>query len=368
MLKGNAARGAYAHSFGYLDDRTTYSDGFKGIDLRPDLKAAMDRGMEIAFKALTTESGGAGTAGYALIPVSVDPRIVDQSRKFTPWTELIPRVTNQGITADYNIITAKGAGFTALENAPMTTADDTEDRESEWIKYLYSVGSVTGQVQSAMPSYIIQGLQPSGTGAASATFGSPTAPNAKQYEVLKRAQALKELEENLIWNGNSTTDATQFNGIIAQQSTTNQTDKSSTALNWGDIEKSVEDAYADSGRVTISASDSSSLIDTRKIMIDSFRYKPGEMNGTAGFGVPARVVLETMTGPVPLIPSQYLSRTSGAKQMFFLDMEYVEMRVLQDMSYEDLAKENDSQRFMLKIYEALLVRAPLFNAFIDNIA
>jgi hypothetical protein len=86
------------------------------------------------------------------------------------------------------------------------------------------------------------------------------------------------------------------------------------------------------------------------------------------FGVPPQLVLQTMVGAIPVIPSMYLSNTSGAKQIFFLDTDFIEMRVLQDMTYEDLAKTNDSSKFMLKIYECLIMRAPSFNSFIDNIA
>ena len=59
----------------------------------------------------------AGTAGLSLIPIYVDPIIIDETRKFTTLVELIPRVTNQGTTADYNRMTAKGGGFTAAEDA-----------------------------------------------------------------------------------------------------------------------------------------------------------------------------------------------------------------------------------------------------------
>jgi len=63
----------------------------------------------------------------------------------------------------------------------------------------------------------------------------------------------------------------------------------------------------------------------------------------------------------------YLSNTSGAKQIYFLDTDYIEMRVLQDMTYEPLAKTNDSNKFMLKIYECFVMKNPAFNAFIDDI-
>jgi len=363
--------GPYQHSFGYLEHKSVYFDPYNGVDMRPQLKDLVDLGIERtveSLKALTSTAGGAGTAGNALVPVFVDPRIVDRTRKFTPWVELVPRVTNLGKEADFNFISTKVTGITAAEDAPLSDVTDTEDRSSTAIKYLYSVGRVTGQAQAAIPPYIVQGLQPSGTGTNTATFNSPAAPNAKQYEVLKRAQALREKEESLIWTGNASTDSTEYSGIPTLQSTTNQTDRAAAALRWTDIEDTVRLAYDDSGRPTIAGSDASSLVDIRKIMIDNFRYGPKEIGGTAGFGVPASVVIETMVGPIPVIPSQFLSTTTGAKQVFFLDMEYIEMRVLQDMTFEELAKTNDSQKFMLKIYEALLSRAPQFNSFIDNIS
>jgi hypothetical protein len=63
-----------------------------------------------------------------------------------------------------------------------------------------------------------------------------------------------------------------------------------------------------------------------------------------------------------------MTTTAGSKQLWFLDTDFIEMRVLQDMTYEDLAHTNDSYKFLLKIYECLIVRAPSFNAYVDNIA
>ncbi len=339
------------------------------VDLRKDLKALVAVGMQrMQAKALTSTAGGAGTAGFALVPIFVDPRIVDRTRKFTPWVELIGRVTNQGLFADFNIISAKDPAITAAEGGPLDDQTDTEDRVSKAIKFLYATGLVTGPMMAGMPSFIIEGLVPQGDGIRNTTFGSPTAPNAKQYEVLKRSRALREKEESLIWNGNVSTDATQYDGIVAQQSTTNQNDKSATAFGFDDIEDTVVLAFDDSGRPNMAGADSSTTKDIRKTMIDQFRYRPGDLPGVAGFGVPAPIVLETMVGPTPLVPSQQLTTTSGAKQLWFLDMEFIEMRVLQDMTFQDMAITNDSNKFMLKIYETLLLRAPQFNAFVDNIS
>ena len=139
-------------------------------------------------------------------------------------------------------------------------------------------------------------------------------------------------------------------------------------LTWDDIETSVRYAFDDGGRPKIAVASSAVLQDIRKIIIDTFRYNPSDMAGSLPFGVSASIVLQTLVGPIPVIPSMYLLNTSSAKQIYFLDTDYIEMRVLQDMTYEDLAKTNDSQKFMLKIYECLIMRNTAFNSFVDNIA
>ena len=357
-------RSAYAHSFGALKDGTRYVDPKNGFDMRDSLN---DR-LQIGLKALTSTAGDGGTAGYAMVPIYVDPRVVDTTRKETPLVELIPRVTNQGLTADYNIITAKGGGYTAVEDAALPETNDTYDRASTSIKFLYAVGRVTGPMQAAMPSYMLEGFQPSGGGLGTSTFGNQSAPNAKQFEVLMKARELRELEENLIVNGSVSTDATQFNGIVALQSTTNVLDLDGAAITNDDIETAVRYAVDDGGRPKLAVASSSVVQDIRKIIVDTYRFSPSDIaGGSLPFGIAPSIVLHTIAGPIPVIFSRFLSNTSGAKQIYFLDTDWIEMRVLLDMTYQEMAITNDSQKFMLKIYECLIMRNTAFNSFIDDI-
>lgn len=366
-MRGNAFLGstdgldehaAYATSFGSLHTKTRYMDGFQGIDLRA----------KAGFKATDTEQGGAGTAGFAMIPVYLSPNIIDESRKFTPLVELIPRVTNLGMFADWNNITSKGDAFVAYEDGAFPENDDVVDRNSVPIKYLYSVGRVTGQALAGQPAFVLEGFQPTGSGLAGSSFGNVATGNAMQLRVTTAARALKELEESLIVNGDASTNAKEFSGIVKLQGTTNVVDLSGSAMTFDDIETAVRYAWDDSGLVKIAIGSSAAVTDVRKIIIDTFRYNPSDIpNGVLPFGVPSAIVMHTMSGPVPLLPSQYLSNTSGAKQIYFLDTDYIEMRVLQDMTYDRLGKNNDSDKFFLKIYECLIMKNPKFNSFIDNI-
>ena len=371
--KGMNIGGAYEQSFGMLPEETTYSMGLqaKSMDLRPELLKTLNKGYgSIAAKAFGITAGGAGTAGYAMIPVYVDPRIHDESRKYTPLTEMLRRVTNRGTTADYNVITAKGAAFTAHPDAAMTEADDTYDRRSSQIKYLYSVGRVLGPAQAATPSYMVEGFEPTGAGnVPGSTFANGTAPNAMQLRVLTAARAYKELEEDLILNGDDSDDTTEFDGLITQQGSTNQNDLDGAALAYDDIEDSVQEAWDDGGRPDLAVAPSSIVTQIRKILKDEFRFSPSDYsNNEFTYGIPGAISLETISGRITVLPSQFMTNTSGSRQMFFFDSRFIEVRVLQDMTYEKLAKVNDSEKFMLKGYETVINRAPAFSSFLDNMA
>ena len=366
-------KSAYLQSFGLMEENTPYVNGWMGVDQRSELQNIVETNMK-ALGTTSATAGGVGTAGVAMVPVYLDPRIVDTTRKYTPLVELVPRVTNMGLTADFNTVTAKGTAISASEDAPLQEQDDTYDRSSVSMKFLYAVGRVTGQAQAAYPSYVIDGFQASGSGLAGSAFANQSAPNAKQLNVIMKARSMRELEENLILNGNATTstgdgaDGTEFNGIVTQQSTTNKVDKNTTALEYDDIETALQYAFDDGGRPNIAVASSSVVGDLRKIVVDTFHYRPADMATSLPFGVSSQLVLDTMVGPVPIIPSMYLSNTSGSKSIYFLDMNFIEMRVLQDMTYEELAKTNDSQKFMLKIYEALVMKNTAFNSFIGEIS
>jgi hypothetical protein len=361
--------GAYFTSFGNLPSGTKYYDPMDGIDMKASAELVTKNNP--VFKALNTESGGSGTAGYALIPVFVDPRLVDRTRKETPLSTLLPRVTNRGITADYIVITAKGGAFTAAEDASLSETTTTYDRGSKSIKYLYAIGRVTGQAIAAVPGYNMDSIQGTSEYLGS-SFGSAAASNALQQEVLVKTREIKELEENLLINGDSTTsgvsgnpDGTEFDGIISLQSTTNQKDLSSAALTLGDIDAGIKLAYDDGGRPNIAICDSSTYTDLLGLLNNKIGYMQAQVETQWGF---TAIKLNTMVGQVTVIPSRFMTTVSGSKQMYFLDTSVIEVRVLQDLTYEDLAKTSDARKFMLKEYITLINRAPAFCSFIDNIA
>jgi len=354
-----SAGSPYQFSFGNLAHGTVYSNPgnfeVKNVNGYTNIKYLGERFEQglVNLKATMSTSGGAGTAGYAMVPIYVDPRVVDTTRKYTPLVELIPRVSNQGVTADYNIITAKGGGFTTVEDGALAETNTTYDRASTAIKYLYAVGRVTGQAIAAFPPYMLAGFMPSS--GATGVFNDLGAPNAKQMEVLVKTREIRELEENLIINGNASTDATQYSGIVTLMSTTNTSTTSPLALDT--IDTVISYAFDDGGRPNLAICDSVTFTKLLHLLNAKIGYLQPMQQVFWGFST---IVLNTMVGQIPVIPSMYLSNTAGAQSMYFLDMSVVEMRVLQDLTYEELAKTNDSEKFMLKIYEALIIKNTAF--------
>jgi hypothetical protein len=354
---------AYAMSFANLPNESRYA----GIDAKAlasgieryevDARANMFGNDNVNLKALGTTAGGAGTAGYALVPVYVDPKIIDQTRKYTPLCEIVPRVSNLGMTADYNNVTAKGGGFTAAEDSALAERNNTFDRFSTPIKFLYAVGRVTGPAKASIPAYALAGFQAGASQSMGSPFSDASAPNAKQLEVLLQARALKELEENLIVNGNVGTDSTQFSGIITLMSTTNTVAKSTSELGLEDINTAIQYAFDDGGRPSIAVCSSAVYTDLLGLLQQRIGYMQAQQQVLWGF---QSIVIHTMVGPVTVIPSMFMSNVSGSKAIYFLDLSVVEMRVLQDMVYEELAKTNDSEKFMLKMYEALIIKNTSF--------
>jgi len=368
---------AYEQSFGHLKNGTCYQSAdvkslLTGeVKYNADLREGMNTAFSTGLKAHGTTAGGAGTAGYAMIPIYVDPMVIDTTRKNTPVVEIIPRVTNQGMFADYNKITAKGGAFTRAEDAALTETDTTYDRASTEIKFLYSVGRVTGPSIAGQPSYILMGMQP-GSGAV-APFSDQGAPNAKQMEVLVKTREIRELEENLIINGNATTSSiagnpngTEFDGIVTLQAAVNKVDKNTSAMALGDIDTAIQYAFDDGGRPEVGICSSAVFTDLLGLLSAKIGYLQPAV--TTQWGITA-INLNTMVGQLPVVPSMYLSNTTGSKALYFLQLQgNTEMRVLQDLTYEELAHTNDSQKFMLKIYETLIIRNNAFNSFIGEIA
>jgi hypothetical protein len=353
-------------NFGGLYEGTVYHDTYTGnVDMRKNADFK---------KALTTtlSTYAAGTLP-SLIPVYVDPEIIDLTRRATPLVELIPRVTNYGKYVDYNQITALGGSFAAFEDAAVAEVNDTYVRRHLSIKYIYSVGRVTGPMFAASKQYLSSGGY----------------VDALSLEVKNKTIALKRYEEDMIINGDSiasrttqdgagstTVIGTEFDGFFNFITNNNScglggsasysTDMAGANFTIDTLRTAIRTCRTAGGEPNLGVTDYASYDRLKALIQDELRYVSTQ---TIAWGI-TTVSFEGL----PLIASRFVSTTNGTGAMttngrcfYILDTNNIEMRVLQDVTYEELAQTNDSKKFMLKLYEALVLKAPQFNHVVFDI-
>ena len=332
---------AYQTNFGNLPNKTVYLDKLAGYW---DEKKSIDKRDEI--KALTTTSplfaigtSYSGTSGSipVLVPTVVDAQLYDLTFRATPLASgLLPRVTNNGLFADYVKRTALPSAKWKAETQALASAESTYTRVAAPVKFCYAVGELSGPLMVA--SKIWQ--------------------DALRIETEAQYRSLRELEENTIINGNptaadvsgGTTDYTAFTGLI-QTITTNKSDQSSAVITLANIRDAIRTIREAKGDPDLIVTDYKTLDDIKSLIQDLLRYPAP--TGNINFGI------ETITFEgVPIIPDLFMPTTATARELLVLTVRKqgnIQLRVLQDATFEELAKTADTYKFMIKEYFTMIV-------------
>jgi len=334
----------YQSSFGTMPNHSVYLDRLSGIF---DQAKSIDRREEI--KALTTTSNlfATGTNYSAtsgsipvLVPTVVDSQLYDVTFRATPLASgLLPRVTNAGLFADYVARTTLSTAKWRAESGALSSAESTYTRYAKAMSFCYAVGELSGPLMVA----------------------SKVWQDALRIETEGQYRSLKELEENTIINGNptsgdyggSTTDAKAFIGLI-QSITTNATTGSGTALiTLAKLRDGIRTIREAKGDPDLIVTDYKTLDDIKGLIQDLLRYPAP--TGSVSFGIET-IVFEG----VPIIPDLFMPTTATARELLILTVKKqgnIQLRVLQDATFEELAKTADTYKFMIKEYLTMIIVA-----------
>lgn len=297
---------------------------------------------EVMTKAETTTTStyAAGTLPV-LIPISVDRDIVDLTAREAPLYGMTTRRAVMGLQVDFNQLTVEGAATFLAESAVLNSVSDTHARTVVAVKYAYSTGEVTGP--------FIAGARSSGY------------LDALSYQVQRRTAAMAKLLEDKIINGDAATYPVEFNGLI-KTITTNTQNKAGAALTISDMRAAIRACeYAGTTPSTTLGGERPNLVvtdyetrDNVKALLTAYLTYPAP-GLTLAWGVQA-VEFEG----VPIMGSRFMPTTANAKRMLFLNMKYIELGVLQDMTYVALAPTYDAVKFTIKWYGCLVNKAEKF--------
>lgn len=344
MPYGGAAELTYTQCFGNTPHEYCYLDALKVVGKDKNGNDVFHNKSEIfEKKALTTTSplmaistSYSDTSGSipVLLPTVVDAALYDKTRRDTPLASgLIPRVANRGIFADRIRRTALAASYWSGEQDAITATESTYDRQAAKIKFIRSGGQITGPMLVA----------------------SEVWQNMLTLETEAHYRSVKELEENTIINGNPTTgntaggvlDEEAFTGFVAGI-TTNTTDKNDAEITLGNLRTAAQTIREAKGHPNLIVTDFYTFDQIKGIVQNLLRYPAPTQN--IAFGITA-MNFEGM----PIVPDLFSPTTDNARECYVLDTSSIQMRVLQEATYEELAKTGDSYKFMIKEYLTMVL-------------
>jgi len=346
-MYGINAEQAFLQSFGDTDiqDGEMYYDGGFGLDKRNEMMKRIEAvRLEKApsFVAGATDAagtGGAGTASSAFSPVYVDPDVVDLTRKQTPLVELIPRRAVRGKTVDFNQLTTKAGAKWKLEDGGMDEDIDTYDRQSKQVKFAYAVGRISGPAIMTSRHFI----------------------DVRALDVRVKTIEIRELEEQTILNGDATTYSTEYDGMISSI-TNNSRSLSANEVTLGDIRTENDTIFEDSGNNNLNVMQATTHSYMKGLLMDFQRYV--DKSTDLPFGISGAFSIDGVNH----IKSRFLTGADSSREFLCLTRESWEMGTLLDATFEELAKTNDSNKFMIKLYEVLVNKADKFNSQLTSVS
>jgi len=321
----------YKMSFGDLPDEAIYDDGMNHIRTFAKGEALVTETGEGELAKAVNVGAASGVAGYAYTPIVWDQAVVDITRKMTPLLGLVPKVTNQGKVAQYYRVTARGAATWGDEDPSLNEADDTKEEASAPIRYLRVTGRVTGVAQIA-----------------GAHFES-----SMQREVLNKTQSVNEAIEASILTGNNATNQFQPDGL--QQVLTSNSSPQGGAITLSAVRKLVSDCFVNKGAPNLIITDPYTADDLVEQIMDYTKYVDPNITVAWGLQLPS---VQTVVGRLPILASQFMPVATTERRLFCVNTNFLQQRVLKDVSFERLAKTGDSEKFFLSTYRTFINKFP----------
>ena len=281
------------------------------------------RSYELQKASIDSQTGGSGTAGTALVPVYPDPNVVNRTIRQTPLRNATPRRAVKGLTYDYIPLTAKGGAFWAAENGSLSVVEDTYDRQSVAIKYLYAKGLISGPAIAGMRGFI----------------------DPAQLDLGVKTDSIYEAEEDALINGDASTTPLEPSGMI-KLITTNTTNLSGGNPTLPGIRAELATTFNAKGFPTIAVTDATTHNYVKGLLLDIQRQVSNPSEGILGFGIPDAFEFDQLM----FIKDIFMPTSASSKRILFLDMRYIFFGVLQDLTYEEKYTDSDGFVYLLKEY------------------
>ena len=284
-------------------------------------KAEMKRADGTVDYAMT--SGNMGT-----LPIYVDTRMPDLAMKKLIMVPMLRRVAHAYSTIKWDPVTVLGAADTDAEGGATvlaSDADDTVQKQSVDMKFIYSKASYTGVAKALQAGY---------------------AQDRIPIQMSRRVQAMNEKLEQMILTGDGTGNDFKGCGTLF---TSNTVDGLGAAITEDMIRELERQISQNGGSPVIGITDTYNLKTIRGFVDESVR---SAFTGLQGFG--GSWLEGVMFDDMMILGSRFMPVTTGSRKLFLLTPEELELRNLLPMTNEPLAQTVDIYPTMFKEYVGLM--------------
>jgi len=320
--------------------------------LREEIAKANDYDSEEIYKAITAGTGAAstGSTGGGMIHAIADQEVAYLYKRAYPFQAMVPVEANKGKAALWDVIPPYefGSASFGTEDQSFTESDITAYFQTKYIKYLYSVGRVTKAAQLA------------GMAAVPARDLLAIRIDAAQDALRSlRERRMLGVTSDVSQTTNDYVDATikEYPGIY-EQITNNVTAPNYVTSAGGtyadimsDLDLTFNAMVIDGISPTLAICDYRVFGIIRRGLKEYFRVEPIQ---TFVQGVSKISLVFPNEGGLPLMPHPFLPQAAGKGTIAMIDTRLFSRRSLWQDIYEELAKINLSQKFVISAAETLI--------------
>ena len=289
--------------------------------------------------------------GSSLMHIIADQEVTLLYKRPYPIQALIPVEANIGVAAHWDIIPPFGFNSASFgtEDPDLQDTDFSSSKRYEYVKYMYAVGRVTqGAKFAGLAQYPTRDLK------TLAIDSSQEALRAlRERSILGVTRDVQNIDSVSFEPANDL----QYRGLyeIITHNTTSPNYVTSSGTSYDDIMADLRSSYRlmrkDGMMPNLAICDLNTFDTIAAGLMEYFRTEPIK-EFTQGISKISLVFQGA--GGLPVISTEMLPTADGQRGIFLLDTKLLARRVLWQDMYQDLAKINTSDKFVISACEVLI--------------
>jgi hypothetical protein len=306
--------------------------------------------------------GTSATTGSTLMHVIADEGVTYLYKRPYPFQALIPTEANKGRQALWDVVGPYefGSATAGTEDQMFTESDITTHNRSEFIKFLYSVGRITKAAQFAGLAQV-----PARDMIAIRIDAAQDAIRALRERMMLGVTRDITSTTNTFVSASSLEYKGMYELITTNTATTGGTPKTwvtSGGNTYGQIMIDLDETYRNMVKLAmepnLAVCDYRTFGIIRRGLMEYFRTEP-TMQFTQG--VSKINLVFPNSGGLPLVPHPFMPMGAALGTILLFDTRLVARRTLWQDLYEELAKINLSQKFVISAAETMIDKSDIGN-------